>query len=169
MTDIRATLARSAARRTRRAERVAENTALSIETGQLSQKEADKCDKKNGKKKVPKAKLRKRLIKALDKAFSLAVRALWKACPFCGGTVEHAFHFVTRAKYSVRWDERNAVGSCAGCNYRYEFDPHFAIAWFIANRGLDAYSQLIRDGNQIAKHTNEDLQKRLDEIGRANA
>lgn len=112
--------------------------------------------------KVPKATIRKRLVKALDKAFSLKVRAQWKACPFCGGRVEHCFHFVTRSKHSVRWDERNAVGSCAGCNYRYEFDPHFAVSWFIANRGLDAYSQLIRDGNQIAKHSNDELQRLLD-------
>jgi hypothetical protein len=115
-------------------------------------------------KKVTKAKLRKRLIVALDKEFSEFIRGMFTACPFCGRPVEHCFHFVTRAKYSVRWDERNAVGSCAGCNYRYEFDPHFAIQWFIAFRGLPAYEQLIQDGNKIKKWDNADLEARLNEL-----
>ena len=117
-------------------------------------------------KKIPKAKLRKRLIKALDKEFSLWIRSLYPCCVFHGHpvTTEHCFHFVTRAKHSVRWNRLNAVGSCAGCNYRYEFDPHFAITWFIGNRGLKVYEGLIAEGNKIAKFSNEELKAKLDEI-----
>ncbi len=114
--------------------------------------------------KIPARTLRKRLIKALDKTFSLVVRAKCSKCTFCSGPVEHCFHFVTRAKYSVRWDERNATGSCAGCNYRYEFDPHFAIQWYLSFNGLTAYEQLVRDGNIISKHSNDDLERRLAEL-----
>ena len=113
---------------------------------------------------ISKPKERKRLIKALDTEFSLLIRKLCPMCPFCGKNTEHCFHFVTRAKYSVRWDERNAVGSCAGCNLRYEYDPHFAVTWYINRCGLPAYEQLIRDGNQIAKLENSDLQTKLDNI-----
>lgn len=144
-------LAKAVARRTRRAQRIQDNAELG---GRVAKRV----------KKVPKAKLRKRLVKALDKAFSLAVRAKCSKCTFCGGPVEHCFHYVTRSKYSVRWDFRNATGSCAGCNFRYEFDPHFAISYFISFHGLPAYEQLIRDGNQISKHSNDDLQGILDGI-----
>lgn len=108
-------------------------------------------------KKIPKAKLRKRLIKELDKEFSLLIRALWPRSPFSGLPSEHCFHFVTRSKYSVRWNELNAVGSTAGENYRYEFDPHFAVAWYIKHYGLTAYEALIAEGNRIVKWGNEDL------------
>ncbi len=167
MTDLKEKIAASAARRTRRALHVQANADLNAV---LSASGAGRALAKAvgvKLKKVPKAKLRKRLIKALDKAFSLAVRAKCSVCTFCGGPVQHAFHFVTRAKYSVRWDYRNATGSCAGCNYRYEFDPHFAISYYISFHGLPAYEQLIRDGNVLSDHSNDDLQKRLDEIGRA--
>lgn len=121
-------------------------------------KKAEKKKKKPGRKKV---------IRLLDAAFSNTVRAETIAeyglCPFnCGRAIEHCFHFVTRAKYSVRWDRRNAVGSCAGCNYRYEFDPHFAITWYIDRFGLSAYEELIADGNKIAKLSTQDLRDKLE-------
>jgi len=112
-------------------------------------------------KKIPKAKLRKKLIKELDKEFSLLIRELWPTSPFSGLPSEHCFHFVTRSKYSVRWDTRNAVGSTAGENYRYEFDPHFAISWYIKTYGLPAYEQLVADGNKVAKLSNDDLTEKL--------
>lgn len=152
--DFAAKRAKSIERKAKRAARIQDNAALGFKVARKV-------------KKVPKATIRKRLIKALDKAFSLAVRAKCSKCTFCGGPVDHCFHYVTRAKYSVRWDERNATGSCAGCNYRYEFDPHFAISYFIAFHGLPAYEQLIRDGNIISKHSNEDLEKRLLELSPA--
>lgn len=109
----------------------------------------------------------KRLIKQLDAIFSLFIRERDRkrigACPFDGREIEQCFHFVTRAKHSIRWHPLNAVGSCAGCNCRYEFDPHFAIQWYIRTYGQDAYDTLIREGNIIRKWSNEDLQKMIDE------
>lgn len=112
---------------------------------------------------------RKRLVAQLDKLFSLYirlrdVRAFCGICPFPHAADEQkpiqcCFHFVTRSKHILRWDERNAVGACHSCNYRYEFDPHFAIQWYMAARGSDAYAELIRDGNRQAKFRNEDLKR----------
>lgn len=100
----------------------------------------------------------------LDGLFSTYIRTRDKRitggmCTFdCGQPIHCAFHFVTRAKYSLRWDERNAVGSCSGCNFRYEFDPHFAVQWYLKNNGQEAYETLIRDGNRIAKFSLLDLE-----------
>lgn len=105
---------------------------------------------------------RKRLVADCDKLFSKYIRERDKrafgACPFvCGGPIERAFHFVTRSKHSVRWNELNAVGSCSGCNYRYEFDPHFAILWYINRFGEPAYESLVASGNRQAKYSMDDL------------
>lgn len=120
-------------------------------------------------KKIPKAKIRRRLIKKLDIAFSLLVRAIWPTCffPGCGKPTKNCFHFFTRAKYSIRWDLRNAVGSCCGHNILYEQDQAFiddVRIWFVARWGQPVWDQLKFDGNQIAKYDNDALQNRLNEI-----
>ena len=106
---------------------------------------------------------RKRLVAKLDSLFSSYIRMRDKRknsgrCTFCFKPIACCFHFVTRAKHSVRWDDRNAVASCFGCNYRYEFDPHFAIQWYIAKHGQEAYDILIYDGNRQAKFGIGDLE-----------
>lgn len=114
---------------------------------------------------------RKRLVAELDKLFSLYIRTRDKrrtggACVFGCGMIEVAFHFVTRAKHSVRWDDRNAVGSCSGSNFRYEFDPHFAIRWYMDNAGREAYEKLVQDGNKVARFSLDDLERLRDELRR---
>lgn len=100
---------------------------------------------------------RKRMVDTLDTLFSIYIRTRDKRttggrCVFgCGKMIECVFHFVTRSKHSVRWDERNGVGSCSGCNLRYEYDPHFAVRWYLEKNGHEAYDALVRDGNRIAK------------------
>ena len=107
--------------------------------------------------------IRKLLILKLDNLFSLYIRLKTKNtfgpyCPFCSkNPIECCFHFITRSKYSVRWDERNAVGSCHGCNYRMEYDPHKYVQWYIKNYGQEKYDELIKDSNIIRKLDNEDL------------
>lgn len=114
---------------------------------------------------------RKRLVAELDRTFSFFIRRrdglkTGGTCifDFCGGMIECCFHFITRAKHSVRWDERNAVGACASCNFTMEFNPHPFINWYISKHGLPAYQELFRDSNRIAKFSNDDLQTILDGI-----
>jgi hypothetical protein len=101
------------------------------------------------------------LVARLDNLFSHYIRLRDKRafgrCPFCSGPIQCCFHFVTRSKHSVRWENRNAVGSCHGCNFKNEHDPHFAISWYIESYGLENYNQLVKDGNIIAKFSMDDL------------
>lgn len=120
-------------------------------------------------KKIPKAKLHKRLVKALDTEFSLMIRARWPVCffPGCGKPTKDCFHFFTRAKRSIRWDERNAVGSCKGHNILYEQDQSFiddVRIWFVARFGQVVWDTLKIQGNIIVKWEPEDLQIILDGI-----
>ena len=115
---------------------------------------------------------RKSLIRRLDTSFSLLVRRNTiregtGLCPFClKNPIEVCFHFVTRAKYSVRWDHANAIGSCGGCNYSMEFDPHRFIKFYIDKHGLGAYENLIRRSNEIKKLGVPELKQMLDDLNR---
>jgi hypothetical protein len=108
---------------------------------------------------------RKRLIDRLDTLFSEYIRTRDKrrfgSCPFHLGSrkpIECCFHFITRSKYSVRWDERNAVGSCHACNYKMEFDPHPFIHWYISTNGKEEYDRLYYSSHTIAKFSTADLE-----------
>ena len=159
-TEIKAKRARAAERKAKKLEKRA---GLPWGKDKSGSKSGGKRPPKKKRKKLPS---RKKVVRELDAAFSLEVRAAtiqeYGRCPFdCTEPVQHCFHFVTRAKHSVRWDRRNAVGSCAGHNFRYEFDPHFAVQWYIKKFGLPAYEQLIADGNKIAKFSTPDLRGML--------
>lgn len=106
---------------------------------------------------------RKALVKEADKWFSLYIREKTKQeygkCPFCSGEVEQCFHFFSRANYITRWDKKNAIGSCAKCNLRMEFDPYPYFKWFIDEYGQFTLDELNRKHNKIAKYTNEEIEK----------
>ena len=105
---------------------------------------------------------RRKLVSEADRVFSLWIRnrdnKQYGHCVFCKKPIEHCFHFITRAKYSVRWDELNCTSSCRSCNYSMEYNPHPFIKWFLDKHGLATYEALILKSNQIAKFSTEDLQ-----------
>lgn len=105
---------------------------------------------------------RKKLVEKLDKVYSLYIRALYPICVFCGSLTEHCFHFMTRAKYATRWDVINGVGSCRGCNFEMEFNPHPYVKWFIDKYGLEEYNNLIARSNVIPKYSNEELEAMIE-------
>jgi len=121
-------------------------------------------------KKYKKKSLRKKMVALADKALSLYIRKktqeTYGACPMCGGEIECCFHWITRSKYSVRWDLENVIGSCMGCNIDYEYNPHPYISWFIRKYGLDKYEQLIVKSNKIHKYELSDLQDIIDVYSR---
>ena len=101
---------------------------------------------------------RKKLIKKLDTVFSLYIRKRDKRCVICG-TKDNLTcgHLITRAKYSVRWDEDNAFAQCTSCNMKHEYYPEIFTQWFIKTHRLSTYTKLIERSNKIRKFTNEDL------------
>jgi hypothetical protein len=131
-------------------------------TEEIAQKILDSTEKP---KRKPRRKSSERwlLVQKLDKLYSLVIRArdskiTGGLCVFgCGRPIQCAFHFVTRAKYIVRWDLQNAVGSCYAQNYENEFNPHPYIQWYRKNYGDKVYDDLIARSNKIAKFSNTEL------------
>jgi len=103
--------------------------------------------------KVKRRMSRKSLIRKADAIFSKYIRArdslLYDGkCVFCGKReINQVFHIITRSKYSVRWDEDNAFGSCGRCNLVNEFNPHPFIAKYIKMKGLEQYKKLVELSN----------------------
>lgn len=101
---------------------------------------------------------RKKLVKELDKWFSLYIRKRDKYCVLCGTTENLTCgHLFSRVAYSTRWDETNAFGQCAGCNMRHEHDPARFHIWFINKYGKDKFESLHWQYNRPMKTTNETL------------
>ena len=107
---------------------------------------------------------RKRLVKKLDILFSEYIRLRDKraygGCFFCGKPIQHVFHVITRSKRAVRWDDRNGLGSCAGCNLRFEHDTVFIFnvqKKYIETFGQVAFDDLMRLGSSPARHSLDDL------------
>lgn len=99
---------------------------------------------------------RKKLVKELDKVFSEVVRrdsiARYNKCPFCKKKkIVCCFHFVTRKKYATRWDMNNAIGSCFGCNFGMEFNPHPFVVWYIKEYGVESYLGLVKSSEEKTK------------------
>lgn len=106
-------------------------------------------------------KSRKAAVREADKWFSMYIRALTSQevghCAFCNKPVEHCFHFFSRANYATRWEELNAIGSCAGCNYRMEFAPYPFYKWFADHYGQFALDELNRKHHTIGKFSTQEI------------
>lgn len=125
-------------------------------------------DNKNGlKRKYVRKSTRRRLVAQLDIIFSLYIRMRDKRlrgrCPFHDSCsfrpIECCFHFITRSKFSTRWDEQNAVGACHACNFKENFNNHIFISWYLSKFGKEQYESLIARSNRIAKHSIDDLER----------
>lgn len=114
------------------------------------------------------SKKRQNLEKQLDTLFSKIIRkrdkVAFDSCPFHAtdySPIEVCFHFITRAKRGVRWDETNAVGSCHTCNDLYEKDAsfmRFVKAWYKANYGAESFIELVRRSNAVRPISFSELQ-----------
>jgi len=131
-------------------------------------KKKKKRTTKPGPKPVARRILRKRLVNRLDEMFSLYIRGRDKkrGCPFHATytQIDCCFHFVHRAKFSSRWDRLNAIGSCHGCNWKYERDANFAISWYITNFGYLTYQAMVARSNIVEPWSLERLQEKRIEI-----
>ena len=90
-------------------------------------------------------------LSPLDKLFSEFIRrramALVYGCERClTGKLSYVqlqcSHFHGRRKRSVRWDEDNAVGLCAGCHMHFTSHPLEHVEWFRIHLGDRAFDLL---------------------------
>lgn len=111
---------------------------------------------------------RSKLIKKLDKVFSLYIRLRYAKneiaqCFTCGKKDHYkrlqCGHFQSRKHYSTRWDEINCQVQCAGCNvFRYGEQ-------FVFGKNLDmefgegCSESLFYKAKQITKYSTNDIKE----------
>jgi len=112
----------------------------------------------------------------IDRLFSRVVRARDKTCQFkflCrGAPVREAAHLIKRNRWSVRWDEDCAVGSCWQC-HRFADEHRTELeAFAMKHLGAERYSRLLVRSSLTEKAAGVDraavkayLKRRLMELG----
>jgi len=105
---------------------------------------------------------RKKLIKELDRVFSLYIRARDGRCVCCGKTDKLTCgHVFSSAHYSARWDEVNAYCQCVGCNFLHEQDPYPYYKYVIGRIGQKRFDLLHMRYSTPAKFTVADIEMLL--------
>ena len=109
---------------------------------------------------------RQKAVRAADKAFSEYIRKRdGYTCYTCGHVgqpsdgVMQVGHLITRAKYSVRWDEDNAACQCRSCNMRHEYQPEIFTDKYIRDKGIEAYHDLVFTSNKPRKWTTQEIRE----------
>ena len=108
---------------------------------------------------------RSKLVKKLDTVFSQWVR-LSNAdnnknciCVTCNKTFFwkeiQAGHFISRKHYSTRWDERNVLPQCAGCNI-FRYGEQYKYSLFL---GKEVSEVLYLKSKELIKFTNYELEE----------
>lgn len=108
---------------------------------------------------------RRILIKKLDSVFSLFIRLKFAdkngnvRCFTCGAFKHYKEiqngHYVTRGKYSTRWDEDNCRPQCYGCNIGR--NGNYPV--FSQNLGMKKIDELVRRGNLTVKYSDIDIKE----------
>lgn len=104
---------------------------------------------------------RKKLVKELDRVFSIFIRQRDKRCVTCknlNGLPLTCGHLFSRVAYSTRWDELNCHCQCTGCNMYHEHNAHRFTGWFIKKFGVEKYELLSRRYAHTAKLSNSDIE-----------
>ena len=105
----------------------------------------------------------RKLMRLADSALSRYIRKeskkLYGKCPFCKAKpIQVSFHFIGRRRKATRWDVRNLVGACKTCNYWERFFPDRYRAWFIRNRGVGLYLELVDNAEEVLVPSKEYLE-----------
>ena len=99
-------------------------------------------------KKLTGPKLRKKLIRELDKLVGDLVKARHPYCVICHARGEQRSpvmqpgHLVSRRYYSVRWDLNNVFTQCQYHNSLHRFDTFPYDSWYIQEFGLGKWNAL---------------------------
>jgi hypothetical protein len=122
-----------------------------------------------GKNKVKKIKrpTRSKLVKELDRVFSIFIRQrdLPGRCYTCGQytTVKggHAMHFISRASYRYRWDEDNVKGGCPRCNIFLKGNYVPYTLNMIREYGKEKVEEMERMKNTIYKVSDSEIMDKI--------
>lgn len=115
----------------------------------------------------PKPVSRSVLVKRLDAIFSLYIRLRDKKvsgglCVLClKRPIEVCFHWISRGSFATRWDERNAVGSCKGCNFEETFRKQKYRDMFISRYGLPLREELESMARGLTHIPNFEIQEKI--------
>jgi len=117
---------------------------------------------------MPKKLTRSKLIKKLDTIFSRWVRLSNSVneictCVTCGKESHwkdiQAGHFISRKHYSTRWDERNVLPQCVGCNV-FKYGEQYKYSLYLGNK---LSKKLLIESRIIIKFTNAELEDMIKE------
>jgi|TARA_R110000744_G_scaffold213182_1_gene332098 hypothetical protein len=110
---------------------------------------------------------RSKLIKKLDKVFSLYIRQRYAKneiaeCFTCGKQDHYkklqCGHFQSRKYYSTRWDEINCQVQCAGCNV-FKYGEQFIFSVNLNKKYGEGVSEsLYHKAKQLTKYSTIDLE-----------
>lgn len=73
-------------------------------------------------------------------------------------------HLISRTRESVRWDLYNVHEQCGGHNILHEYQPEKFTSWFLEMFGVEQYSRLVHDADQVGKLQLYELQELLDQL-----
>ena len=117
---------------------------------------------------MPKKLTRSKLIKKLDTIFSRWVRLSNSVneictCVTCGKESHwkdiQAGHFISRKHYSTRWDERNCLPQCVGCNV-FKYGEQYKYSLYLGNK---LSKKILVESRVIIKFTNVELEDMIKE------
>ena len=120
--------------------------------------------------KKPKKPTKTKLIKELDRVFSIHIRKRdtkngYISCYCCRKKIEFKdsqnMHYISRANMSTRWDEKNCRAGCVGCNvFRNGNYPAYTFHLLkeIGEKGL---KELEKKGKQIKQWSIQDLENEI--------
>ncbi len=110
---------------------------------------------------------RSKLIKKLDKIFSIYIRTRYAKnniaqCFTCGKKDDYkrlqCGHFQSRRFYSTRWNELNCQVQCAGCNV-FKYGEQFIFSKNLDIKyGIGTAENLYIEAHKIVKYSTSDIQ-----------
>lgn len=102
----------------------------------------------------------------LDRKLSIYIRARDGRCMVCGSQENlQNGHYISRAYFMVRWDDRNCNCQCASCNRIHEKDPEPYRQFMVDKYGdevIQTLSQLAHSGQKLSHSDLHEIEKEIE-------
>lgn len=129
-----------------------------------------KAEQLKGAKKKVKKKSRSKLVKELDRVFSIFIRQRdlpggRGKCYTCGSPLRfedaHNMHFITRGCYRYRWDEDNCKAGDYRCNIALKGNYIEYTRLMIDEYGIDKVDEMRRNAKQVFKISTQEIEDKI--------